>query len=358
MKEANTSKHTAPARGRRLRRALLLALLAAVLAAGGLAFLFHREITGGGAAGQTVTVTVEQGSGVAAIAADLQQAGVIRFPRLFRWYVGRQGAAGRLQYGVFEVEQGASYDALIEALSAYAAADTTRLTFPEGTTAIAMAQKMEQAGLCTAEAFLDEANNGGFSEFTFWQYVPEEAPGRFMKCEGYLFPDTYEFYMGEDPVSVLNKMILRFDEIFTEQMRADIQASGHTINDAVIIASMIEKETDGQDQAQIASVIYNRLDNPTSETAGYLNIDATILYATGGTEVDLNADTPYNTRTHTGLPPTAISCPGVDALRAAVYPDDTNYYFYALGDDGLHHFFRTYQGQQDFIATQERYQNG
>ena len=95
MKEANTSKHTAPARGRRLRRALLLALLAAVLAAGGLAFLFHREITGGGAAGRTVTVTVEQGSGVAAIAADLQQAGVIRFPRLFRWYVGRQGAAGR-----------------------------------------------------------------------------------------------------------------------------------------------------------------------------------------------------------------------------------------------------------------------
>src|SRR5699024_10627138 len=166
MKEANTSKHTAPAKGRRLRRALLLALLAAVLAAGGLACLFHREITGGG---------------VAAIAADLQQAGVIRFPRLFRWYVGRQGAAGRLQYGTFEVEQGASYDALIEALSAYAAADTTRLTFPEGTTAIAMAQKMEQAGLCTAEAFLDEANNGGFSEFAFWQYVPEEAPGRFMK---------------------------------------------------------------------------------------------------------------------------------------------------------------------------------
>ena len=69
MKEANTSKHTAPAKGRRLRRALLLALLAAVLAAGGLAFLFHREITGGGAAGRTVTVTVEQGSGVAAIAA-------------------------------------------------------------------------------------------------------------------------------------------------------------------------------------------------------------------------------------------------------------------------------------------------
>src|SRR5699024_10516679 len=129
------------------------------------------------------TVTVEQGSGVAAIARDLQQAGVIRFPRLFRWYVGQQGAAGSLQYGTFELEQGASYDQLIQALSVYAAAETTRLTFPEGTTAIAIAQQMEQAGLCTAEEFLQEANEGDFSEFTFWQYLPtdQEAPDRFMK---------------------------------------------------------------------------------------------------------------------------------------------------------------------------------
>ena len=158
------------------------------------------------------------------------------------------------------------------------------------------------------------------------------------RLEGYLFPDTYEFYMGEEPVSVLNKMILRFDEIFTDEMRQEVQNDGRTIQDVVTVASMIEKETDGSDQAKIASVIYNRLDNPTSETAGYLNIDATILYATGGTEVDLNADTPYNTRTHKGLTPTAIASPGVDALKAAVYPDSTRYYFYALGDDGKHHF--------------------
>ena len=121
---------------------------------------------------------------------------------------------------------------------------------------------------------------------------------------------------------------------------------------------MIEKETDGADQGKISSVIYNRLYHPTSETAGYLNIDATILYATGGTQVDVNADTPYNTRTNKGLPPTAISCPGTDALKAAVSPEDTDYYFYALGDDGKHHFFTTYAKQQAFIATQELYKNG
>ena len=88
------------------------------------------------------------------------------------------------------------------------------------------------------------------------------------------------------------------------------------------------------------------------------NIDATILYATGGTVVDTSADTPYNTYRHAGLPPTAIANPGADALRAAVNPESTSYYYYALGDDGVHHFFKTHQEQLSFIATQERYRNG
>ena len=72
--------------------------------------------------------------------------------------------------------------------------------------------------------------------------------------------------------------------------------------------------------------------------------------------MDVSLDSPYNTRTNAGLPPTAISCPGIDALRAAIYPENTNYYYYALGDDGTHSFFRTLSQQQEFIASQERYQ--
>ena len=74
--------------------------------------------------------------------------------------------------------------------------------------------------------------------------------------------------------------------------------------------------------------------------------------------VDTSADTPYNTYRHAGLPPTAIANPGADALRAAVNPESTSYYYYALGDDGVHHFFKTHQEQLSFIATQERYRNG
>ena len=147
------SQHAArrPKKHPLLRLFALLVLLGA-LAAGALALLFWREITGRDAAGQTAAVTVEQGSGVGAIAAELKEAGVIRFPRLFRWYVGRQGAAGQLQYGSFELEKGAAYDDLIAALSVYAAAESVRLTFPEGTTAIAIARKMEAAGLYTNAA--------------------------------------------------------------------------------------------------------------------------------------------------------------------------------------------------------------
>lgn len=95
-----------------------------------------------------------QGSGVAAIAKELKEAGVIRSAYLFRWYVGHKGAAGKLQYGDFTLQTGGySYDGLITELSAYAKADSVRLTFPEGTTAIAIARKMEEAGLCTAEEF-------------------------------------------------------------------------------------------------------------------------------------------------------------------------------------------------------------
>ena len=178
-------------------RILLVVLLLLLLAAGAAVLFAYNEIHGNGAPGSTeVTVSIPQGSGVSVIAQKLKDAGVIRSAYLFRWYVGQKGAASKLQYGDFTLQKSAcSYDAIIAVLSTYAKAETVRVTIPEGTTAIAIAQKMEAAGLCSAEDFLKEANEGDFSEYTFWQYVPDDAdaPDRFMKCEGYLFPETYEF---------------------------------------------------------------------------------------------------------------------------------------------------------------------
>ena len=289
------------------------------------------------------------------VADQLKENGIIEFKLVFRLFSVFSNAEEKMAPGTYQLDTDMDYRAIVTNLGSNSASrQLATVTIPEGYTVDQIFQRLEESGVSTVEKLRDMAATHDYA-FSFLQEIPL---GDYHRLEGYLFPDTYEFYMGEDPVNVLNKTILRFDEIFTEEMRADIEAAGHTIHEAVLIASMIEKETDGGDQAEIASVIYNRLDDPTSETAGFLNIDATILYATGGTTVDTAADTPYNTYTHTGLPPTPIASPGVDALRAAVYPEDTNYYFYALGDDGVHHFFSTSREQQNFIASQERYQNG
>lgn len=182
---AHDAKHKKSRKGGAAKM-ILIVLLILVLAAGGCLLAIRKEINGSASAGEPVSVSIQQGSGVAAIAQKLKTAGVIKYPHVFRWYAGKQGAAGKLQYGEFDLAPGSSYDDIIEALSAYAKADSVRLTFPEGTTAIAIAKKMEDAGLCSAEDFLKEANTGDFSQYRFWQYVPDDkdAPDRFLKCEG------------------------------------------------------------------------------------------------------------------------------------------------------------------------------
>ena len=124
------------------------------------------------------------------------------------------------------------------------------------------------------------------------------------------------------------------------------------------VASMIEKETAGiSESGQIASVIYNRLCRPADYP--YLNIDATLVYALGGsldralTEEDKQVDSPYNTYTHAGLPAGPIANPGLSSITAALNPSDTNYYFYALDKStGYHHFSESYDEHNQFLASQ------
>ncbi len=301
---------------------------------------------------ETETVTIADIDYVAQV---LEENGLIEYKFVFKIFSALTKAKYDLTPGTFELNTDMDYRALISSMGRGSSSrKTTTVTLTEGMTVEQIFQKLSDAGVSTVDKLNDTAANYDFKYSFLKGVVPLGEPNR---LEGYLFPDTYEFYLGEDPVSVINKMILRFDQMFDDDLRALAAEKGLSVQDVVTIASMIEKETDGTDQTRISSVIYNRLNNTSYETAGYLGIDATTLYATGGTEVDVNADTPYNTRTHKGLPPTAIGNPGMVALRSALYPADENYYYYALGDDGVHHFFRTYNELQNFIASQERYQN-
>ena len=269
-------KHQKKKKGSALK-ILLAVLLLLVLTVGAAGVFAYNEINGnGGKLGAEVTVSIPQGSGVAAIAKELKEAGVIRSAYLFRWYVGHKGAAGKLQYGDFTLQTGGySYDGLIAELSTYA----VRLTFPEGTTAIAIARKMEEAGLCTAEEFLEEANTGDFSEYTFWQYVPDDAPDRFMKCEGYLFPDTYEFLTDDTVHHYVATFYAHFDKQFTDEMYRELEKQELTLPEVITLASFVQEEAGNDQDSNVAQVFRNRLAEGSpypklqSNTSSYVQSD-------------------------------------------------------------------------------------
>ena len=354
-----TTNSSRPRKKHTAAKILLVLLLVLALAAGGAFWLAKREITGGAATGQTVTVTVEQGSGVATIANKLEQAGVIRFARLFRWYVGQQGAAAKLQYGEFELEVGASYDDLIAALSVYARAESVRLTFPEGTTAIAIAQKLEEAGLCSAEDFLAEANEGDFSEYRFWQQIPDDVPGRFMKCEGYLFPDTYDFLVDDSVHNYVATFYAHFDEQITDEMYASMEQQGMTLADLVTLASFVQEEAGNDQDSNVAQVFRNRLADGSpypmlqSNASSYIQSDDdnnylwnwVAPYYGGWDSIPAEILAAYDTYSCTGLPAGPISNPGLAAIKAALEPapdaEAEDCYFFVTDLTGHYYYART-----------------
>ena len=281
----------------------------------------------------------------------LKENGIIEYGLLFRLSSIFSDAQVKMTPGTYQLDTDMDYRAIVTNLGSNSASrQQVTVTIPEGFTVAQIFQRLEDEGVSTVEKLNEMAATHDYA-FSFLQEIPLGEPTR---LEGYLFPDTYDFYMGEDPLTVINKMLVNFDRRFTDEMRAEAQANGYSVRDIVIIASMIERETDGSDRATISSVIYNRWQNTGAETAGYLGVDATLVYALGRTitQDDYTADTPYNTYTNQGLPPGPISNPGMASINAAMEPESTNYYYYALGNDGTHSFFRTLSEQQNFIAQQ------
>lgn len=359
---AHKERHTASKKKGGAVKILLAVVLLLVLAAGAAGVFAYNEIHGNGKPGTEVTVSIKQGSGVAAIAQELKDAGVIRSAYLFRWYVGHKGAAAKLQYGDFTLQTGANaYDAIIAVLSQYAKADTVRITIPEGTTAIAIAQKMEDAGLCSAEDFLKEANEGDFSAYTFWQYVPEDkdAPDRFMKCEGYLFPETYEFLKDDTVHNYVATYYAQFDAQITDEMYAELKKQDMTLPQLITLASFVQEEAGNSQDSNVAQVFRNRLaaDSPyprlQSNTSSYIQSDSdnnylwnwVAPYYGGWDKIPENIVAAYDTYSCTGLPAGPISNPGLAAIKAALTPEPDeaakNAYFFVTDLKGSYYYAHT-----------------
>ena len=357
---AQKHSHAARKKGGAWKILLVLVVLL-VLAAGAAGVFAYNEIHGNGKPGTEVTVSIPQGSGVASIANRLKEAGVIRSTYLFRWYVGQKGTAAKLQYGDFALTPGTGYDDLIAALSTYAKAETVRVTIPEGTTAIAIAQKMEAAGLCSAEDFLKEANEGDFSAYTFWQYVPDDAdaPDRFMKCEGYLFPETYEFLKDDTVHNYVATFYAQFDAQITDEMYAELKKQEMTLPQLITLASFVQEEAGNSQDSNVAQVFRNRLAEGSpyprlqSNTSSYIQSDAdnnylwnwVAPYYGGWDNIPENIVAAYDTYSCKGLPAGPISNPGLAAIQAALDPqpdeDAKDAYFFVTDLKGNYYYART-----------------
>lgn len=304
---------------------------------------------------KTATITITNDDSFGDVAEKLKDEGLIEYKFLFNLFATFTRSKDDVVAGTFTLNTDMDYRALLSGMSANSATRATvTVTIPEGYTVDQIFTLLEEKGVASVEDLQDMAANHDYA-FSFLQNL---EMGDYHRLEGYLYPDTYEFTTPQNSLYVINKMLVRFDEQFTDAMRQEVADSGRTIHEIITIASMIEKETDGNDRADIASVIYNRLNNPSGGTQRYLQIDATLAYINGGkvpTEADKSIDSPYNTYLYKGLPAGPISNPGLESIKAAMNPNRTSYYYYALGDDGVHHFFKTLREQQNFIATQELY---
>lgn len=224
---------------------------------------------------------------------------------------------------------------------------TVRVTIPEGYTADRIAEQLEEAGVCTAVAFYEAVQTADFSDYPFVAAIPADS-GRACRLEGYLFPDTYEFYRGSTGEAAVRRFLDNFQNRFgpyEEQLAAD----GRTLEEVVILASLIQWEAGyAEDMSRVSRVLCNRLDNPAEYPR--LQCDSTYRYisewnaARSGVELEEAA---YDTYVRRGLPAGAISNPGLAALRAALSPSDEEivrdcYFFATDYTTGITYYSRTY----------------
>ena len=289
--------------------------------------------------GTTETVTTVD---MDLVAQELKEGGLIEYPWFFRLFSVFYKSSTKIKPGTYTLNTDMDYMALVRGMHSTGTAETVEVSIPEGYTTQQIFQLLEENGVCSVEELNDAAANYEFQDYAF---LDSDLLGQTTRVEGYLYPDTYQFYVGRSAVAALDSMLSNFSsKVYeNEDFSALFENSDYTFQEIITIASLIEKETDGTDREKIASVIYNRLEN-AGETAYYLQIDASLVYAAGRaiTQEDYTTlDSPYNLYQHTGLPPTPIANPGLASIKAALQPADTDYYYYVLGADGTHVFSST-----------------
>ena len=303
-----------------------------------------------------VTFTVTPEDDFDSILNRMEEEGLIEYKLLFNLFASLTHKKDKFDPGTYSLNTDMDYRALLAGIRANSAnRAVVKVTIPAGYNIDQIFDLLEENGVVDS---VDKLRNTAANHDYKFSFLADIPLGDYRRLEGYLMPDTYEFYTPHDPILALNKMLAYFDSQVTDAMREEVAASDYSLREVLTIASLIERETTGEDRVEISSVIHNRLENPNAGTQGYLQIDATLVYINGGKEptaADREIDSPYNTYKYKGLPPGPIANPGMESIVAAMNPANSKNFYYALGDDNIHHFFKTYDQLQKFIASQERY---
>ena len=367
--EVRRAQESAPRKKRRRRRRMnpvlrfliyifMVAASSALLA--GVGWLLMSDLCAfnrGAIVEKTVEIKADDDMGV--VADKLKEQGLINYDWFFEIFAKVTHAEEKIGIGSYTLNTDMDYRALILGMRSTAGnmqAETVKVTIPEGYTVEQIIKLLAKNGVASEEDLTEAAKTADFN-YSFIDNDSEDIS----RLEGYLFPDTYEFYVNtKKPADALGKLISTFNsrtESLDQELWDQAKANGYTLKEITIIASLIEKETDGSDHSKIASVIYNRLkDDGSHGTYGMLQIDAALIYAlpsgtTSLTNADKEMDSRYNLYKYQGLPPTPIANPGLASIKAALQPEATNYYYYALGKDGQHHYSSTLQEHNNFLNS-------
>jgi len=331
-------------RSPRRRRGCIAALLFLVVVAGGAAYgvwstLFRPAASV--SAGARVKVTVPKGTSSSDVGHLLAERGIVQNATMFDLRARLDGAAPRLKAGTYTLTTGSSYEAVFAVLvKGPPPIRYTKVTIPEGWTVGQVAARVEKVtGIPSAE-FMALATTGAK---TFAAEYPFLASNPTDTLEGYLFPKTYEIKEKSSATDVIRMMLSQYAKE-TKGLDFSYAASkGVSQHGVVTIASIIEREASvARDRPLVASVIYNRL-----RIKMRLQLDSTVMYVIGNKDklllTDLQAESPYNTYLHEGLPPGPIASPGLTALQAAAAPATTDYIYYIMDHkDGSQSFAKSY----------------
>ena len=303
-------------------------------------------------------VELEENCSVGDVADVLKEQGVINNSFFFTMYCLVTGADDGFGQGSFTLDTNLDYEAIINYLQTTGnRQDVVTITFPEGLSLLEVAQKLEENEVCTVEEVLEAANSGEYDNYDFINAIDNEKD-RYYKLEGYLFPDTYDFYKGEDPKIALGKMINNCQNRFSKETRDEIQEQGYTIDEVLTLASIVQAEaTDEKDMRMVAGILINRLEDGASRDIYRLECDSTTYYPyrSKSQVPEKERDTfksTYDTYTIEGLPPGPICNPGMDAIQAVLEPssESAGMYYFCHDADGNAYYASTWSQHEANLA--------